>query len=35
MEGRIALAAQGTLENFLGSLNLFADRPGGGSARPG
>jgi len=23
----IALAAQGTLENFLGSLNLFADRP--------
>ena len=23
----IALAAQGTLENFLGSINLFADRP--------
>ena len=23
----IALAAQGTLENFLGSMNLFADRP--------
>lgn len=23
----IALATQGTLENFLGSLNLFADRP--------
>lgn len=23
----IALAAQGTLENFLGSLNLFGDRP--------
>jgi len=23
----VALAAQGTLENFLGSVNLFADRP--------
>ena len=23
----IALAAQGTLENFLGSINIFADRP--------